>query len=162
MADTPARLAEKLQIEGAKSLEFFQALTPEQWQVCIYTEGMEWNTRQLFSHFVSTELAIQTLIQGILAGGDGAPEDFDINQFNDQKAVEMEFLQSRDLLDRFAAARQVSINLIKQMQPEDLYRTGRHPFLGVVPLEDMLKLLYRHNQIHQRDVRKILFPQRGE
>ena len=46
--------------------------------------------------------------------------------------------------------------VVAHMTPEDLPKVGRHPFLGAAPLEDIIKLLYRHNQIHQRDVRRLL------
>jgi hypothetical protein len=42
------------------------------------------------------------------------------------------------------------------MQPADLERIGRHPFLGVAPLVEMIKLVYRHNGIHIRDARKLV------
>jgi hypothetical protein len=42
------------------------------------------------------------------------------------------------------------------LSADDLVKTGRHPWLGIAPLEDMIQLLYRHNQIHQRDIRKLL------
>jgi hypothetical protein len=162
MAESPEWLAERLRTEGEKSLDFFRALTRQQWEAIIYTEGTDWSIRVLLSHFVSTELAFQTLIQDVLSGGAGAPEDFDIDQFNEKNALEMRSLDHDELLERFAQARQASIDLVEQMQPADFQRLGRHPFLGVIPLEDILKLLYRHNQIHQRDVRKMLFSSGAE
>ena len=156
MTETPERLVERLQAEGEKSLDFFQALTPQQWEMTVYSEGTDWTLRVLLSHFVSTELGFHAMIEDILAGGMGAPEGFDIDRFNAQKAQEMSAIPWQALLEQFAAARQSSIDLVKRMRLEDLQRSGRHPFLGVVPLEDILKLLYRHNQIHQRDARKLL------
>jgi hypothetical protein len=37
----------------------------------------------------------------------------------------------------------------------DLQKTGRHPFLGETSLAEMIKMVYRHNQIHYRDLRKL-------
>jgi hypothetical protein len=48
------------------------------------------------------------------------------------------------------------------MQPADLANTGRHPFLGWVAVEDIIKMLYRHDQIHLRDLRRLLKPDTGE
>ena len=38
----------------------------------------------------------------------------------------------------------------------DLDRQGRHPFLGITAVEAMLKLLYRHTMLHERDTRKAI------
>jgi len=45
---------------------------------------------------------------------------------------------------------------VQKMQESDLERKGRHPFLGITTLEEMLKLIYRHTMIHQRDIRRAL------
>jgi hypothetical protein len=38
----------------------------------------------------------------------------------------------------------------------ELSISGRHPYLGEAALVDMIKMVYRHNQIHYRDFRKLL------
>jgi hypothetical protein len=42
------------------------------------------------------------------------------------------------------------------MSDEDLGREGRHPWLGWDKIGKFLKLVYRHNMIHQRDMRRAL------
>jgi hypothetical protein len=42
------------------------------------------------------------------------------------------------------------------MSPDDLVRQGRHPWFGETEIGEMLKLIHRHNQLHQRDIRKAL------
>ena len=49
-----------------------------------------------------------------------------------------------------------TIQLLLELNDSDLAIEGRHPWLGVSPIEEMIKLLYRHNLIHQRDIRKVL------
>ena len=38
----------------------------------------------------------------------------------------------------------------------DLQKAGRHAFLGITTLAEMIKMVYRHNQIHYRDLRVAL------
>jgi hypothetical protein len=57
---------------------------------------------------------------------------------------------------RFTAARAATVALVRGMQDSDLDRIGRHPWFGNVPLEQMLKLVYRHNMLHERDTRKAI------
>ena len=49
-----------------------------------------------------------------------------------------------------------SVKWVSRLSAEDLEIEGRHPYLGQVPLVEMLKMLYLHNQIHFRDFRKLL------
>jgi uncharacterized damage-inducible protein DinB len=156
MADTAASLCERLKNEGQKTLEFFQALTPEQWEQPIYSDGSAWSVRLILAHFVSAERGILRLMENILAGGEGARSDFDIDLYNERQVGAMAELPAASLLEQYSEIRQQSLDLVGRMTPEDLERTGRHPFLGVARIVDIVKMFYRHNQIHQRDIRKAL------
>ncbi len=174
MPESPARLAQKLLDEGQKSLQFFRALAPEQWRQILYNpEGAGdpvvsagggdrfldpgsggWDLKDLLAHFVSAEASFGLLLQNILAGGEGAPEDFDIDRFNHSKVSRLKESNRDELLQELDNLRSQNAQLVASMQPEDLDRMGRHPFLGVAPLSDIIKLIYRHQGIHLRDVRK--------
>jgi len=156
MADTSEHLADRLRNEGQKTLEFFGDLTLEQWDLTVYTEGTSWVVRQVLAHFVATEVGITLLVKTILAGGPGSPEDFNLNEYNEGRVAKLTDLSADELLSRFAENREASAKLVSGMPLADLQRTGRHPFLGVAPLEDIIKMMYRHNQIHQREIRKVL------
>jgi hypothetical protein len=60
------------------------------------------------------------------------------------------------LAQDFAAARAQVVVLVERLAEADLDRRGRHPFLGDASLEDILKLLYRHTMLHERDARKAI------
>lgn len=167
MPDTPARLAEKLLAEGEKTLQFFRSLTPEQWRLTLYDpegNGAEpqperapeiWDLCDLLAHFVSAEASFGLLVRNILAGGDGAPQDFDIDRYNRSKVSRLRGSSPTALLDELQALRRQNVELVKGLQEADLSRKGRHPFLGIAPLADILKLIYRHQAIHLRDVRNL-------
>jgi hypothetical protein len=46
--------------------------------------------------------------------------------------------------------------LVEGLNDADLDREGRHPFFGVDRVEKFAKLVYRHNMLHERDVRRAL------
>jgi hypothetical protein len=156
MNDTPSRLADKLEAEGAKTLEIFRALLPDQWELTVYTDGSAWTIRQLLAHFVTAEAGILRLIDNIIEGGTGSPENFDINRFNEKEVSAVGDEHPNSLLRQYEHTRRVTIEMVRNLQAEDLVRVGRHPFLGPAPVVDIVKLIYRHNQIHQRDFRKLL------
>jgi len=57
---------------------------------------------------------------------------------------------------QFEVARAATAAMVAGMAEADFDRIGRHPWFGRVPLEQMLKLVYRHNMLHERDVRRAL------
>lgn len=155
----PKRLAERLRAEGLKAVEFFQALAPDQWDLEVYTEGSCWAVRQVLAHFLSAELSLAKLIENVAGGGSGTPEDFRLDEYNERKVARLAGLAPDEILRQFEEARLETVHLVESLDPASLTNQGRHPFLGQAPLEEMIKLVYRHNQIHLRDVRKRLAAQ---
>jgi hypothetical protein len=162
MEDTPQRLVERLSKEGEKVSAYYEGLFPQDWDLQVYSEGSGWTIRQILVHFNVTETSNTRLIRDILSGGRGAPETFDLNAFNEQTVANWKRLSSGELLGRFAASRQKTIELVRGLSEADLKKTGRHPFLGIAPLADIIKLLYLHNQTHLRDIRRILSLRGGQ
>lgn len=161
MMETAANLAERLKVEGEKTLAFFQGIEQDQYERMIYTEGSQWTIRKILAHFVSAEAAFLSLIHNMKSTGKGAPEGFDIDQFNEREVEDMHTVSSPELVERFASLRVKTVELVKQVSENELSQIGRHPFFGMVTLEDMIKLIYRHNQIHQRDIRRNLASAHG-
>ncbi len=156
MNETPTFLSERLRDEGEKTLEFFRNLKAEQWSQIIYTDGAAWQVRDVLAHFVAAEDGIRRLIEDILAGGSGSPPDFNLDAYNQRKVSGLRDTPESELMQRFADLRRRSADLVARLTQDDLARFGRHPWLGVAPLSEIIKLLYRHNQIHQRDIRRAL------
>jgi hypothetical protein len=159
MADTPQRLVDRLLDEGEKTRQFFEAIPAEDWELQVYSDGGQWRIRQILAHFVAAEASLQKLVENILKGGEGSPPDFDLNRFNESRVGRLEGTPPTELLVEFFRLRQQTAQLVARIKPEDLQRTGRHPYLGVASVEEIIKLMYRHNQIHQRDIRRRAAPQ---
>lgn len=156
MPETSTRLAERMRREGQKTLEFFRSLPEESWEQPVYSDGAAWSVRRLLAHFVAAEAGMLALARNVLAGGGGVPEDFDLNAYNERKAAALDGEPIPALLAQFDALRRENADLVDGLSEDGLQRQGRHPWLGVVPLEEVFKLLYIHNQIHQRDVRSVV------
>ena len=150
------RLADRLISSGRKTRDFFEAIEGDDWYQQIYTEGANWSVHQILAHFVASEASIARLVKYILKGNEGVPEDFNIDEFNEREVHCFSKLPNDMILQRFMERRGETIQLVIEMNDADLETQGRHPWLGVVPVEQMIKLMYRHNQIHQRDIRKTL------
>jgi hypothetical protein len=154
MKETPERLALRLETEAEKTTAFFCCLKPEMWEKVVHAEDNGWNARQVLAHFVSSEAAFGKLIDDILQGGKGAPEDMVIDRFNQMEVAGLIETPIEELLATFTDSRARTVKRVKEMQESDLERIGRHPFLGMASLEEIIKLIYRHNQIHLREIRR--------
>jgi hypothetical protein len=150
------KLVEKLILSRQKTQNFFQDIPEDDWYQQIYTEGAKWTVHQVLAHFVATEAAITRLIKYILRGNPGVPKNFDIDAFNEREVHCLAKLPNVMIMQRFEERRDETIKMVEDLNDDDLLKEGRHPWLGVVPIEEMIKLMYRHNQIHQRDIRKTL------
>jgi uncharacterized protein (TIGR03083 family) len=151
-----AELADKLKVEGEKLAGYFQSLTDEQWGTEVYAEGTTWTIRSILAHLMSAERAFLKLFEDIRGGGPGASEDFVIDRYNARQQEKMKDAAPAELLERFREVRQQMIAWVSGLEDAALERTGRHPFLGVTTLREMIKMLYIHNQTHYRDIRRVL------
>ncbi len=158
MPNNPQHLVSRLTDVGLNTVAFFQDLTPEQWLCTVYSQGDCWTARQVLAHFVATEAAIRLLVEDIVSGGAGASEGFDIDAFNEREVESLREVSPAELLRRFTAQRQANACLVGSLQPGDLLKIGRHPFLGLTSVEEIIKMLYRHNQIHVREMRQVFDP----
>jgi hypothetical protein len=151
-----AELAEKLTAEGGKVVEFFSALTDEDWKREVYTEGGLWTLRNVLAHFVTSERGLVKLFESIRQGGAGSPDDFSIDRYNAGQQVRTKDLTPAELLEQYKDIRAGSVAWVSALKDEELEIRGKHPFLGETVIREMIKMLYIHNQTHYRDVKKVL------
>jgi hypothetical protein len=156
MPDTPQILADRLILEGGRVVDFFKHLRPDQWAILVYPKQSEWNYHTLLSHFVSAEIGRRELISDVCNGGEGAPTNFDIDFFNRTEVLQFLNVPNDVLIRRFASEREKLSQLVNTLSSEDLTRMGNDPFLGRVSVSEMIKLTYRHLQIHLREVRQVV------
>lgn len=149
-------LADKLRTEGEKFFALFAGLTDDQWGAEVYTEGETWTIRNVLAHFVTSERGLVRLFERIRLTGEGASDDFSIDRFNASQQEKTKDLSPQELLEQYRAIRADSIAWTLSLDEADLEKQGRHPFLGVTTLREMIKMLYLHNQIHYRDMKKVL------
>ena len=149
-------LADKLTAEGERFVTFFSGLTDAQWQADVYTEGTTWSVRNVLAHFVTSERGLVKLFEEIRKGGAGIADDFSIDRYNARQQEKTQELTPQELLEQYKSVRADSVTWVRGLQESDLEITGRHPFLGPTTIREMIKMLYLHNQLHYRDLKKAL------
>lgn len=149
-------LAEKLKTEGDKIASIFSNLTDEQWQTEVYTEGTTWTIRNVLSHLVTSERGLLKLFKQIREGGPGAADDFSIDRYNAAMQARTLELKPQQLLEQYKSIRADAVEWTSALSETDLEIQGRHPFLGMTTMREMIKMLYIHNLTHYRDMKKVL------
>ncbi|KAA3643554.1 MAG: DinB family protein [Chloroflexi bacterium] len=149
-------IADKLEKEGHKTLDFFAGIEEAQWPAVVYSDDQDWTVHHLLAHFVEVEESIPRLIRSILDGGSGVSEDFDIDRHNQKHTPQMAENSRQFLLEEFKRLRRETVELVNGMQESDLELEGRHPFLEVTAIKEMLKLMYIHLNMHMRDIKRVL------
>ncbi len=152
----PVELAEKLKSEGQKFVDIFSALTEEQWNTEVYTEGATWTIRNVLAHFVTSDRGFIKLFEAIRQCGTGVADDFSIDRYNEIQQQKTKELTPAELLEQYQSVRANSVAWVSGLQESELEIQGRHPFIGMTSIREMVKMLYLHNQLHYRDLKKVL------
>lgn len=149
-------LADKLRAEGEKIISIFTAFRDDQWTQEIYTEGTTWTIRNVLAHLVTSERGLLKLFEQIRQGGDGAAADFSIDRYNAAMQERSRELSPVELIEQYRQVRDQSIAWVSGLKQEELEIIGRHPFLQMTTIREMIKMLYIHNMTHYRDMKKAM------
>ncbi len=149
-------LAEKLKTEGEKMVSIFGGMRDDQWSQEVYTEGATWTIRNVLAHFVTAERGLVKLFEQIRQGGAGASDDFSIDRYNAAMQERTKDLTPQELLEQYKQVRANSVAWVSGLKDSELEIIGRHPFLEITTIREMIKLLYIHNQTHYRDMKKAM------
>ena len=147
-------LAEKLRSEGERFVSIFRGLNSDQWSQEVYTEGTTWTIRNVLAHFVTSERGLIKLFEQIRQGGTGAADDFSIDRYNAAMQERTKGATPVELIEQYKQIRANSVAWVSGLKDEELEIMGRHPFLEMTTIREMIKMLYIHNMTHYRDMKK--------
>ena len=164
MGERVDKLVGRLSKGARKTAETLGSLSDDQWEVVLYEGPPTWTVRDLLAHFLSAEEGLLRIAQDIAAGGPGALEGFDYDQFNASEQSRLAGLPPDKLLVDLASAREATIAWVVGLDEADpstgsghgLDRLGRHPALGEITLEIFINAIYGHQLMHMRDLQRLL------
>jgi hypothetical protein len=156
MSYTPEFLTSRLLIEGKKVVSFFNGLSHEQWKITVYSEEPLWTIEHFLVHFIVSETSLLQLVENIVNGGYGVADEFNLDSYNKRKVSSYKLRTSEEMINQFWVNRKQTANFVSHINQISLHKKGRHPFLGLVSLDKIIKLIYRHNQLHLREIRDLL------
>lgn len=156
MTDRRDAIAAELEKGLAETVSFFKSLSPDELRTQVYPDGAQWTVQQVLAHFAAIERSMQALFRNILAGGPGAPPDFDFERYNRSQTGKYDGLTIDELIERFRAVRGETIRIVREMREEDLDREGLHAFHGKGKLDRFIRWAYEHVRIHEDEIRNAL------
>jgi hypothetical protein len=145
-------LIRRLNEEGAALLAQLAGFTAPTWARPVYPAEQPWTVHSILAHLVSAEGYLQLMISDILQGGPGAPPGVDIDATNAAEVAALTRFTPAELIEKLAAVRAKTVEMVAAFSEADLDRRGNHPVLGDISLDDFVKLIYRHDKMHMRDV----------
>ena len=151
------KLAKRLRGGADSTMELLAGLGDAQWQGVLYEEPHPWTVRDMLAHLLSTEEGLARIARDVAAGGPGAPEGFeDYDHYNAEEQKRLAGTPVERLLSELAATREATIEWVATLDDADLDREGRHPALGLVPLDTLINVIHGHQLMHLRDLKALL------
>lgn len=154
MTEITNEIVAKFEEQGEKAIEFIKSIPDEMLDTQLYEDGAQWSIRQTLVHLVESEGSIPRLLQNILAGGEGVPEDFDLDRYNSSQVKRLGELGKDEIIAKLTELRAETIEMVKGFNVDDLHVRGRHPFSGDSNIHDMLRIMLVNSNSHLRDIRK--------
>jgi len=140
--------------------EWFAALrglTDEQWNAVAYsTEGGEWRVVDVLRHVADSERGMTAMMAQVRAGGGGVPDDFDLNRWNRRVVTKLQDKSAEELLAGMEENRAALFAFIDSLEDEDWDKKGRHASGHIMTIEQVCKLIARHERDHLAEIRAAL------
>jgi hypothetical protein len=135
-----------------KSNEILDALDHDGWQEPVVGESDGWTVKDLVAHFIVSEEHLLMIAKDIAAGGEGVPEDIDIDTFNEDQLARQPDRTPDELRVLLGSVREMTIAWVAEQDDETLDCVGRHPTLGESSVETIIFSIYAHQLLHMREL----------
>ena len=156
MSNRQAFIQQRLLDSGQATYGFFEGLSEDEYRTQVYLGGDKWTVHHILAHFVSAERKFVEVLTNWLNGGSAGMREFDIEAFNVREVRELSQLDRATLLNQFSDQREKLAEIAMQVTDAQMEEEGEHPWLGPMSMERFLKFIYRHTQIHEKDIRGAL------
>jgi DinB superfamily len=157
MSERKDKLRQTIEVDNAASLAIFRRVRPEQWEEPVPSdEGATWQARDVLNHVTISEGSQLVVIQRILAGQGGVPEDFDLNRFN-RRAVQKQAERTvDDMLASIARDHAQVLAALGDTSEADLDKTGRHARGDTLTVEQFFHRITEHRRQHAEELARNL------
>ena len=157
MSDHKDKLRQTIEADDATSLAIFRRVSPEQWERPVPSdEGANWKARDVLSHVTISEGGQLAVIQRILAGQGGVPEDFDLNRYNRRAVQKQVERKVDDMLTSIKSDHAQVLAALDGMSEADLDKTGRHARGDTLTVAQFFQRITEHRRQHAEELARNL------
>jgi DinB superfamily len=157
MSDRKDKLRQRIQGDDAASMAIFRRLSPEQWKQPVPSdEGAEWQARDVLNHVTISESGQLAVIQRVLAGQGGVPDDFDLNRYNRRSVQKQAERTVDDMLASIARDHAQVLVALDGVSEADLDKTGRHARGDTLTVEQFFHRITEHRRQHAQELARNL------
>ncbi len=154
--DKRTQWQQKLAESRAALLALLQALSEEQWQTTVFSEGNTWTVRTVVSHLLDSERGMSIQVHKIRKGEETIPPDFDLARWNASVEKRVGDLTPAELIAGLEATRARTLSAMNTIQDNEWTLTGRHPARGMITIEQYYATIHGHELSHTADMQKVL------
>ncbi|MCA9958583.1 MAG: DinB family protein [Anaerolineales bacterium] len=149
-------LITQLQETRQELLALLAGLTDEEWETAVYSEASDWTVADLLRHLVGAESSMTRLMMLIRDGGEGVPEDFDLNRWNARVVQKSKEKPVTDLHTEIVQNRAQLLSFINSLTDDDWEKKGRHGSGQVMSIAQICQIIADHETTHMKDMRTAL------
>jgi len=136
-------------------INVLNALTDEQLQTPIISEGQTWNVLDIVAHLLENERAMSIHVHKIRQGKETVPENFDLDQWNaGLKKRVGDTPPLEQLLEDLAQTRAKTLEVLESIKDDEWELQGRHPLRGKITVEQYYETIAGHDSWHTKDIKK--------
>ncbi len=157
MSERKDKLRQTIQADNAASLAIFKRLTADQWERPVPSdEGADWKARDVLNHAAISESGQLVVIQRLLAGQGGVPEDFDINRYNRRSVQKQAERTVEEMLAAIARDHAQVLAALEGVSEADLDKIGRHARGDTLSVAQFFNRITEHRRQHAQELAKNL------
>lgn len=157
MTDRKQSLRETLETAHRTSWADLSGLSPEEFDVKVYTETPEgWTVRLIVAHLADAERGLLGQARRVWAGKSGVPSDFDRDRWNRSAVRRKASASIPALLEEIQDAHEEALSFLQDLDEEGLDRSGMGSMGYALTVEGFLRRMVEHRQEHVNDIRKAI------
>jgi uncharacterized protein (TIGR03083 family) len=148
-----AEIRTELENNRQELLAVLANLSEGDWATAVYAEDSQWTVADLLRHLTDSEAGMITLMTRIRDGGEGVPEDFDLDRWNASRVKKAQAKTPADLMADLATNRANLLNLMDSLEEADWDKKGRHGSGRILSLAEICQVIAAHDRTHAQDIR---------
>ncbi|MFX1514036.1 MAG: DinB family protein [Promethearchaeota archaeon] len=149
-------LNNKLKVVREEVIETIKNFSKNDLEKKVFSHKESWTIFEVIKHLNSSENGMIRLMQNILQGGEGVPEDFDLKRYNKRQVEKQVDISYEELLQNLEKNRKDLLQFMDTLEGEDFQKKGRHGSLKTMTIEEIINKIADHETDHLMKIKKIL------